>query len=1084
MDYRFPDRLFPTYFSSGPPNCGSKHTAGGWGEYKGILNTPLQGVTSETHPRLLPRRRTQGELWSPSEPVVLPLLPPKPIPPWHLDSSDTTDFGQHMENFYLNHYEDAFSSVSRLLQDHFYFGPKRRMAWRTDALSLGWTADFLSKLKHRKCEYSYLNHRVVAYDDLLRDIIHDIPPTLLGGLLQEELQQSSQRLQFSETNTGGALAHAALPQDPWLLYSAGPAFSLLNFHRVSLRCEGDDAPCLDPSSKPSWVDLKGPVRQISCSALLTDCCVAVRSDYMCGVWRFNEVDKPKVLQVIKTKQPATCITASPHVLGEVLLADESGSAHLWTVGKGMIQVRREDSNLYFNASSPWRWCEFSAHPRVMLYADRTGMELTDIRAANAPSYTLFRISRSPQCRSGERVVLGRYLANAHPFHHLVTTQYSAYIMDERFPVLPMLKWDHMMQAPPIFAQVLPGHASSSVGGSSSTKVVIGSQSSQEIVMLQYSGGSAEPCVSLGPPQELLRPRDSLDHLPVQLPHRTEDHRRRLALPAAGLACFPGRRGDGGREDSICVLQLTEAGDLFYQVLRPAQPEPSAGPEPPLLGEEADGTSISPSHQSAGVPRPDWVAEDTGSEEEMIGPTQTAAGLPVVPETPEREPVSGSGSSCEEEEEEEEGLGGKRRRYLGLEVVVNEEGGETGAAPPEAAVASSTLRETGTAASSDWTDRTAPPSALAADAWRRWLQQLLRCRAVDRTKPTLRKRLQAKRRGSAAHDPITEDRLQSLRRDLGESMASGSLLLHGATYLPPVHLPKLPAQVHPKLWTDTLSQRLTVSWEGEEQWRRWWLEKLGLNRKERAEALKMRRRREKAKRWSQRSLNGSSLADTGSTRGWSSSATSQRGWSDTDDALSHSARWSEPGTPRSTVSQSARWSEPGSPRSTVSQSARWSEPGTPRSTVSQSARWSEPGTPRSTVSQSARWSEPGSPRSTVSQSARWSEPGSPRSTVSQSARWSEPGSPRSTASRASQLQHWSPGFSLAGSLPNPKEGTPRHSRLLDVEGDLELPCSSSQRVAAGSVRTPRPSTPRRSQASLGRPGTQSSQVKRKRSQMGF
>ena len=66
-------------------------------------------------------------------------------------------------------------------------------------------------------------------------------------------------------------------------------------------------------------------------------------------------------------------------------------------------------------------------------------------------------------------------------------QYSAYIMDERFPVLPMLKWDHMMQAPPIFAQVLPGHASSSVGGSSSTKVVIGSQSSQEIVMLQYSG---------------------------------------------------------------------------------------------------------------------------------------------------------------------------------------------------------------------------------------------------------------------------------------------------------------------------------------------------------------------------------------------------------------------------------------------------------------------------------------------------------------------------------------------------------------------------------------------------------------------
>lgn len=43
------------------------------------------------------------------------------------------------------------------------------------------------------------------------------------------------------------------------------------------------------------------------------------------------------------------------------------------------KIREDESNLYFNASSWWRWCEFSAHPRVMVYADRTGAELTDIR---------------------------------------------------------------------------------------------------------------------------------------------------------------------------------------------------------------------------------------------------------------------------------------------------------------------------------------------------------------------------------------------------------------------------------------------------------------------------------------------------------------------------------------------------------------------------------------------------------------------------------------------------------------------------------------------------------------------------------
>lgn len=47
----------------------------------------------------------------------------------------------------------------------------------------------------------------------------------------------------------------------------------------------------------------------------------------------------------------------------------------------MELVREEDSNLYFNANSSWRWCDFSAHPRVMQYTDRTGVDLSDIRVS-------------------------------------------------------------------------------------------------------------------------------------------------------------------------------------------------------------------------------------------------------------------------------------------------------------------------------------------------------------------------------------------------------------------------------------------------------------------------------------------------------------------------------------------------------------------------------------------------------------------------------------------------------------------------------------------------------------------------------
>lgn len=88
------------------------------------------------------------------------------------------------------------------------------------------------------------------------------------------------------------------------------------------------------------------------------------------------------------------------------------------------RVRSEDSNLYFNAKSAWRWCEFTAHPRVVLYADRTGAELTDIRVSPASFHTLFRISAAAECHRGERLILSRYLGDAHPFHHLITTQVS------------------------------------------------------------------------------------------------------------------------------------------------------------------------------------------------------------------------------------------------------------------------------------------------------------------------------------------------------------------------------------------------------------------------------------------------------------------------------------------------------------------------------------------------------------------------------------------------------------------------------------------------------------------------------------
>ncbi|KAK2818829.1 hypothetical protein Q5P01_024390 [Channa striata] len=534
MDYQFPRQLFPSFYNSGPPESVLKHCAGNWGCYNRVRPQGGSGPLSST--TFTSSHQVRGETWCHTEPVPVPLLSPKNAFLWHTPP-DPLDFTKHIQNFFMDHCHDAFGSMGEILGENFNFkqGPKDK--YRRDSVHMWTVKNFLDVLKYNICHQSYSSRSVDAYSSLLSDVVPSVPTELLGSLLYEELTEQRDRLLFCEAATGGALAFIPFSESGGssehgcLLYPGKKGLDHLNFHKVVLQHHQGGSSILDAtSSQPFSVQLKGTVRQISTTSLSNDCCVAVRSDHLCGVWRLSERNEPRLLQVVKTREVATCITVSPHILGEVLVASESGAANLWTVGRGMQKVREEGSNLYFNANSAWRWCEFSAHPRVMVYADRTGAELTDIRMSPVSGHTLFRISNTSECKSGERLIMARYLGDTHPFHHLVTTQYSVYVMDERFPCLPMVKWDHMMQSPPMFCHIVPGSASNASvqGGTRNTKILLGSQNSQEITMLQYSGGRAEACFSQGPPQALLRPRDSLKHLPVQLPHRLETATNRLS----------------------------------------------------------------------------------------------------------------------------------------------------------------------------------------------------------------------------------------------------------------------------------------------------------------------------------------------------------------------------------------------------------------------------------------------------------------------------------------------------------------------------------------------------------------------------
>lgn len=909
MDYKFPEQLFPSFYSCGPPDPVPRYCAGSWGSYDRVR--PQAGSGPNSSWTFTSRHQPRGESWRHVESVPVPLLSPRNAFVWPLKPPDPDDFTKHMENFYVDHCFDAFGCMSELLGENFDFNGNRKSRYRKDSVQMGKVKNFLHRLDFKVCQQSYQSKRMKRYAGLMSDVLHEVPPQLLGSLLHEELTYQTDWLLFPEATTGGALAFIPFKQSDaqhgCLLYPGNPGLDLLTFHQVALQHQRGGSSSVDTSRSSFSFQLKGSIRQISCSSLFTQCCVGVRSDYFCGVWRFSETNEPRLLQVVKTAEVSTCINVSPHILGEVLVASESGAVKLWTVGRGMQKVRTEETNLYFNAKSPWRWCEFSAHPRVMLYADRTGAELTDIRVNPVSGHTLFRISSASECRSGERLILSKYLGDAHSFHHLITTQYSAYIMDERFPCVPMLKWDHMMESPPMSCHIVAGSASSGSEGRT-TKVLLGSNVSQEITMLQYSGGRAEACSSRGHPQALLRPTESLKHLPAQIPHRLETATDRLSSPAAGLTCIQKKSGD---DECLCVLQLTAAGDIFCQILEPEHPDADASKPPAAEDEHLHQPAAKEPPQPASSERktaeqlpPEPSVSETSSDEDVVGPTQNVTTQRVVPETPERNPTLSMDSEDSEFESQSRFL-----KRLALQVVVNDDpeldrGSDLDTGVKESRnVAEDETEDTEEPNNVEETvnvlSRTVPSPVKLSGAtlvmWKHWLQKLMHISSDKKKRSDSSPCFKIQTEGLLQmpdQRASEKEHVRSLRRDLKSCMSRRSLLVHGGASAPfraPDVVP-LHSQVDTEAWTDRLNQRLTASWQGEEAWRSWWKEELGMNREEKMHALRRKRRRQKeAKRAAgdRLKLTGSftssvsyqsGLDDFSDLSGWSS-ATSQSAWSD-------------------------------------------------------------------------------------------------------------------------------------------------------------------------------------------------------------
>ena len=51
--------------------------------------------------------------------------------------------------------------------------------------------------------------------------------------------------------------------------------------------------------------------------------------------------------------------------------------HGWPVSPRLRQIYKDPETLVFRDPSPWRWADFTAHPRVLTVGDRTGVKMVD-----------------------------------------------------------------------------------------------------------------------------------------------------------------------------------------------------------------------------------------------------------------------------------------------------------------------------------------------------------------------------------------------------------------------------------------------------------------------------------------------------------------------------------------------------------------------------------------------------------------------------------------------------------------------------------------------------------------------------------
>ncbi|XP_065754815.1 TATA box-binding protein-associated factor RNA polymerase I subunit C isoform X2 [Phocoena phocoena] len=580
----FPSSLPPSLFTTGPLGLSDVPDVSFMCSWRDALTLPesLPQGSENTAPHV-----AKVLLWEPDTPGPLPLLPPGPDPwdpgvtaqdllfrggyQFRRQPQAVLDVTEQLSRFLWDHGDIAFAPLGKLMLENFKLEGARSRSKKKTVVSVKRLLQDLGGHQPWGCPWAYLSHRQRRFSILGGPILSTSVASLLGELLHEELALRWEQLLLDDAFTGGALAWVPgrTPGAGQLVYPAGGALDRLCFQKVNLT-PGSEPRVL---GGPGHIRLRGPVRQVVTRTVQGEALLAVRSDYHCALWKVSKQGQPAPLQVLQVEKGATGISLSPHLPGELAICSRSGAICLWTPQDGLQQIYKDPETLVFRDPSPWRWADFTAHPRVLTVGDRTGVKMVDTQGPQGCGLLLFRGGAEASCQKGERVLLTQYLGECgpeclHPTLHLICTQFSLYLVDERLPLVPLLKWNHGLPSAPLLARLLPPPRT----GLPRPLLLAGQGG--ELQLLHIAGEGASTPRLAGPPQSLPSRSDSFSAFPPLEPKSQWRLQERLTAPAIGLAAaIP----PSANTPVLSLFQLSAAGDVFHQGLH-LQADP--GPDSP------------------------------------------------------------------------------------------------------------------------------------------------------------------------------------------------------------------------------------------------------------------------------------------------------------------------------------------------------------------------------------------------------------------------------------------------------------------------------------------------------------------------